>query len=222
MDTTIQDQLLNFADNVLEFLPTLAGGIILIFLGWLIGWIVKKILFRVSLLLRVDRFLKQSHYEAGLSKADVRYSFYNLIGNIGFIIIFLIFLNSALVVWNLEIVSDLLSKVIMFLPKIIIAVFIFGIGWLLSSWAQKSVYKSLHREEIPRASLISKFTKSLVLIFFSAVALIQLDISNIIIIIGFATIFVTLGVIAVILTVKGSNNIIKKIDESMRDDNQDR
>ncbi len=222
METKIQEQFLHLVDSLLAYLPNLIGGILLIFLGWLLGWIVKRLLVQFSLILRIDRFLKRSRFEAEISKADVRYSLYNIIGNIGFVIIFLIFLNNALLTWKLYILSDLLGKGILFLPKTIIAIIIFGVGWLLASWVQISVFKSLHREEIPRASLISKFVKIILVIFFSAISFIELNIAREIIIIGFTTIFVTLGIIAIVLTSAGSKNFLKKIEDSFRDKRNDK
>ncbi len=169
------------------------------------------------MILRVDRFLKRSPFEAEISKADVRYSLYNLIGNIGFVIIFLIFLDNALLAWKLNILSDLLSKGILLLPKIITASVIFGLGWVLASVLQISVFKALSREEIPRASLISKFTKSLLLIFFSAIALVELDFAREIIIVGFATIFITLGAIAIVMTAISGKDFIKRIGDSIKE-----
>jgi len=222
METKIQDQFIGFTDSVLAYLPNLIGGVILILLGWLVGWVVKKLLIQFSILLRIDRLLKQSRYEQDFSKADVRYSLYSFIGNTGFVIIFLIFLDNALLTWKLNILSDLLSKGILFLPKIIIALVIFGIGWLLASWVQISVLKTLHREEIPRASLISRFIKSIIFIFFSAVSLVELDVAREIIIIGFATIFITLGVIAIVLTAAGGKNFLKKLEDSFREEKPDK
>ncbi len=221
METKIQDQFISLADSILAFLPNLIGGILLLILGWLAGWVIKKILVQLSMVIRVDRFIKSSRYETDFSKADVRYSLYNLIGNIGFVIIFLIFLDNALLAWKLNILSDLLSKGILFLPKIIIALVIFGAGWLISSWIQISVLKSLHREEIPRASLISRFIKSILLVFFSAISLVELDVAREIIIIGFATIFITLGVIAIVITAVGSKNFLKKLEATFKDEKTD-
>ena len=212
METQIQDQFIGFADNILAYLPNLLGGIILIFVGWLMGWIIKKVLIQLSIAFRVDRYMKRSRFKSDFSKADVRYGFYSMIGNVGFVIIFLIFLNNAFLVWKLKILSDLLSKGILFLPKVIIALVIFGIGWLLASWGQTSLMKTLYREEIPRASLISRFIKSIILIFFSAVSLVELDIAREIIIIAFATVFVTMGVIAIAMAIIGGKNFIKKIE----------
>jgi hypothetical protein len=222
METKIQNQFFNLADSFLAYLPNLVGGIILILLGWLAGWIIKKILVQLSIILRIDRFLKRSRWEADFSKADVRYGLYNLIGNIGFVIIFLIFLSNALLAWKLNILSDLLSKGILFLPKLIIAVVIFGFGWLLASWVQILVMKTLYREEVPRASLISRFIKSMMLIFFSAISLVELDVAREIIIIGFATIFVTLGAIAIVITAVGGRNFLKKIEDTLKEEAEDK
>lgn len=222
METKIQDQFVSFSDSLLAYLPNLVGGIVLILLGWLLGWIVKKLLIQLCIILRIDRLLRRSRFEEDFSKADVRYSFYSVIGNVGFVIVFLIFLDNALLTWKLNILSDVLSKGILFLPKVIIALFIFGMGWLLASWIQLSVLKTLYREEVPRASLISRFIKALILIFVSAVSLVELDVAREIIIIGFSAIFVTLGVIAVVLTVAGSKNILKKIDHTFTEDKKTR
>lgn len=222
METNIQDQFVSIADSLLAYMPNLIGGIVLILLGWLSGWLIKRLLVQFSIILRVDRFLKSSRFEAELSKADVRYSLYNMIGNIGFALIFLIFLDNALLTWKLTMLSDVLSKGILFLPKVIIASAIFGIGWLLASWVQVSVLKSLLREEIPRASLISKFIKSILLIFFSAVSLVELDVAREIIIIGFATIFITLGVVTVVITSAGSKNFLKRLEDSFKKETKEK
>ena len=152
----------------------------------------------------------------------MRYSLYNFIGNIGFTIIFLIFLDNALLAWKLNVLTDLLSKGILFLPKVIIAATIFGIGWLVASWTQVSVLKSLIREDIPRASLISRFIKSILLIFFSAISLVELDLARQIVVIGFGTIFVTLGAIVIVFTAVGGQNFIKRLEESFKERKPDK
>jgi hypothetical protein len=217
METKVGDQFIGLTDNIIAYLPNLLAGIILVLIGWIAGWLVKKVLVQVSILLRVDRFLRRSRWEADFSKADVRYGFYNLIGSIGYAIIFLLFLDNALIAWKLTMLSDLLSSGILYLPKIIIAVSIFGLGWLLSFWAQKSILKSLYKEEVPRASLISKFIKIILLLFFSAIALVELDVASEIVIIGFSTIFITLGSISIVITAVGGRSFIEKFGNSIKE-----
>ena len=216
MEPKVQDQFLGLANNIIAYLPSLLAGIVMVLIGWLAGWLIKRILIQFSIIIRIDRFMRRSRWEADFAKADVRYGIYNIIGNIGFVIIFLLFLDNALIVWKLNILADLLSKGILFMPKIIIAASIFGMGWLLSFWAEKSMLKILYREDIPRASLVSKFVKIILLLFFSAIALVELDVAHEIVIIGFATIIITIGAISVVIAAVGGKSFFQKFGDSFR------
>lgn len=217
METKIQDQFSGLVNSIYAYLPNLLAGIILILLGCLAGWFIKRLLVQVSVLLRIDRFLRRSRWEADFSKADMRYGVYNFIGNIGYAVIFLLFFDNALIAWKLTMLSDLISKGMLYLPKIIIAVLVFGLGWLLAAWAEKSMLKILSKEKIPRASLISGFIKIILLIFFSAIALVELDLAREIVIIGFATIFISIGAISIVITAIGGKNFVAKIGNPFKE-----
>lgn len=217
MKESVHDQLLNLSDNFIGYLPNLLGGILLVMIGWILGWLVKRLLIQLFVLLRVDRLLLTSRWKNDFTKGDVRHQSYRFIGNFGFIFIFLLFLNNAFIIWKLTMFSDLLSKGIYYLPKIIIALFIFGIGWLMAAWAAKSIMRTMIRENIPRPSLISRFVNGIILLFFSAMALVVLDIAKEIVIIGFATTIVTLGAIVVVIVATGGKRFIKKMEKSWRE-----
>jgi hypothetical protein len=217
MHQAFQDLFHHLSEKIIGYLPDLFGGIALILIGWFLGWLIKRLIIQVMVLLRVERFLLRFRLREDFSKADIRYGLYSFIGSIGFFIIFLIFLNDALSVWRLTIFSDLLGKGILFLPKLIISFIVFGLGWLISSSATKAILKALRKEEIPRSTLIARFTKTVLLLFFSAMALAELDIAREIVIIGFATIFVTLGLLTVVAAVVGGKSILKKIGESFEE-----
>jgi hypothetical protein len=217
METHVQDQFIGLADNIIAYLPNLLAGVILVLIGWIAGWLVKRVLVQVSVLLRIDRFIRRSRWEADFAKADVRHGLYNFVGNIGYALVFLLFFDNALIAWKLTILSDLLSKGILFLPKILVAVSIFGLGWLLAFWTERSMYKTLYKEEIPRSTLIARFIKVIVLLFFSAIALVELDVAREIVIIGFATIFITLGAISIVLTAVGGKSFVEKIGNALKD-----
>jgi hypothetical protein len=138
---------------------------LLILLGWLAGWIIKRLIIQFLVIMRVGRFLKRSRWESDFSKADVRYGIFNLIGNIGFAVVFIIFVGNALLIWKLNILSGLLNRGVLLIPKVIIAFIIVVAGWLLASWVQLTVLKTLYREQVPRATLISKFIKSMLILF---------------------------------------------------------
>jgi hypothetical protein len=83
---------------------------------------------------------------------------------------------------------------------------------MIASWTSTSIQKSLTREQIPRSALIAKFTKAVSLLFFSAMALVELEIAQQIVIIGFATIFITLGLVTVVIFFVGGKEFIRKLE----------
>ncbi|HUU27972.1 MAG TPA: hypothetical protein VM123_09180 [archaeon] len=218
MGELIQNHFLGLADNIIAYLPNLFAGIILVLFGLLLGWFIKRLLVRLSIVLRLERFLVRSRWTQDFSKADVRYGVYNFIGNIGFLFIFLLFFNSALSAWKLEILSALLGRGINFLPHLIVSLFTFGVGWLIASWSEKGALKVLRREDIPRSSLISRFIKIVLLLFFSAMALVELNVAHEVVIIGFASIFITLCALTIVITAVGGKAFVDKIEVSLKKD----
>jgi len=218
MGESLQTQFWEMGKEIIGYLPNLFAGILLVVVGWFLGWFLKRIIIRVAVLLRLERFLTRIRWGEDFSKGDVRYGFYNFLGNIAFFVIFIIFLDLAFRTWKLTVLSDLLEKGIYFLPRMILAIAIFGIGWLIASWAAKSALKALRREDIPRASLIAHLIKAVLIMLFSAMALVELNVAREIVVIGFATIFITLGLLTVVAAAVGGKNFIKKIVESLEED----
>jgi hypothetical protein len=218
MDKTWQYLFNLEGEKIIGYFPDLVAGIVLVLIGWFLGWVVKRIIIQIMVVFRLERFLLRFRWGADFSKADVRFGFYRFIGNMVFLVIFLIFLINAFSVWKLTILSDLLQKGLVFLPRLIIAGIVFGIGWLISSWVSGAIQKALRKEEIPRATLIARFCKTALLLFFSAMALTELDIAREIVVIGFATIFITLGLVTIVATAVGGKTFLKKIGESLEEE----
>ena len=216
MKEIIQKHLLVLFNNFIGFLPNLISGIMLLLIGWALGWFVKRLVVQVAMILRLERYILRSRWGSEFSLADVRYGFYNFIGNIAFIIILMIFIDNALVSWQLDVLSKLLSKGILYLPRIIIALIVFGLGWFLSDWVEKSAARVLYREEIPRPNLIARFIRIVLMLFFSTIALVELDLAREIVIIGFSTIFITLGCLTVVMAAIGGKTYLNKIGNDAR------
>jgi hypothetical protein len=212
MSDKLQELFGGVGQNIINYLPNLFAGILLVAVGWLIGWFVKRIIIQLAVLLRLEKFLTGFRWGKAFAKADIRYGFYHYLGNIFFFIIFIIFFNDALNAWKLVIFSRVLEGAIFYLPRIVISLIIMLVGWMIASWTSTSIQKSLTREQIPRSALIAKFTKAVSLLFFSAMALVELEIAQQIVIIGFATIFITLGLVTVVIFFVGGKEFIRKLE----------
>jgi len=199
MNSNFENLFYGLWQKISDYLPNLLGGLILLIIGWVLSWIIKRFVIQILAILRFDRLLVKFRFSSSLSKADVRYTVYNFIGNILFLIVFLIFLNSALVAMNLLVISKVIEEGVLFIPRLIVAAIIFLVGWIISARVSKSVMHALLKESLPRATLISRFVKFVFILFFSALALTELDIAREVVMLGFAAILISLCIIAVII-----------------------
>jgi Mechanosensitive ion channel, conserved TM helix len=215
MDSPMRQLFIPSVEKIIAYLPNLFAGLILIGLGWLIAWLVKRVVFQMCLLFKLDRVLQRFNWGRALAKADIRYAVYNSIGNVAFFASFLIFLHSGLSVMNLAVLSDLLEGAVFFLPRLLVALSIFIIGWMISDWVAGAIQKALLKEDFPRATLLARFSKLVLLLFFSAMALTELNVAREIVVIGFTTIIITLGVLVVVVTAGGGKTLIKTLFKTL-------
>ena len=208
MNMNFKELINDLGQKIIAFMPNLLGGLLLLLLGWFIAWIAKRIIIQLLVILRFDRLFIRFRWKSSLTKADIRYALYNLIGNIMFFIVFLIFLNSALAAMKLTMLSKLIEQGVLFIPRLIVALGIFGIGWLIASRTANAVAHSLLRERVAGASLFAKLLKFIIVLFFSAMALVELNIAREIVLLGFGVFLLTLGV-SMVLVVAASRESLK-------------
>jgi Mechanosensitive ion channel, conserved TM helix len=211
MGSPLQDALDKVGQKFIGYLPNLIAGIVLIAIGWIAGWVVKRVLVQICVLLRMEKFMRRFHWGEEFSKADVRYAGYNFVGNVGFIIVFLLFLNAALDALQLTVISNLVEQGVRFVPKAAIAVIMFIVGWIVANWVSVSLQHNLIKEEIPRASLIARFSKVVLILTFSAMALVEMDIAREIVIIAFTAMMVTFGILAIVFSLRSGKDFVERI-----------
>jgi hypothetical protein len=220
MENKLPTLFLDLADKFVGFIPKLLAGMALLFLGLLVAWFVKRLVIQLSIALRPERFLIKFRWGKTFSKADVRHGFYNFLGNIFFFFILLAFIDLAFIAWDLKFLSDLLGEAISLFPRIVAATIILGIGWLIALSVANGLVGVLFRENIKRARAIALYAKIALVVLFSAMALVELDIANRIVIIGFTTIFITLGVIAIVFAAMHGKALFEKQHEPEGDKNE--
>ncbi|MFH1079984.1 MAG: hypothetical protein V1766_06950 [Pseudomonadota bacterium] len=198
MNEKLQPVLFDLMNRFIEYIPKLLAGLALLGVGWFLAWLMKRLIIHISVVLKLEHFLNRSRWKRALEKADVRHGFYNFVGNIFFVVIFLIFLDYTLITWGLTFFSDILGKAILLLPRLMAAFVTFGIGWLIARLAANALQKVMISENVRDASFVASYARVMLIVLFSAMSLINLDIAGEIVLIGFSTIFITLGLIAVI------------------------
>ncbi|MEN6474255.1 MAG: hypothetical protein ABFD81_09595 [Syntrophaceae bacterium] len=214
----MNDQLQFFFTDLIHkffgFLPSLVFGIVILIVGWVLAWFLKRLVIQMSVILKIEGAMTRFQWGKAFSKADVRYGLYNFIGNIVFLIIFLIFVYYALLNWGLTFLSQLLGDGILLFPRLVGSLFIFGAGWLITAGATKALLRVLLQDEVPSAALITHYAKIMLIILFAAMSLVELGIAKQIVIIGFTALYVTLGAVALIFMARYGRGFVQKFPGS--------
>jgi hypothetical protein len=212
---SLRDQFVGMFQSIVSFLPSLLAGLVLILVGWLLAWLARRLVVRIAVLLRLERFLTSFRWGDDFAKADIRYGLYNFLGGIVAAVVFLIFLENAFEAWHLRLLSEMIQKGVAIFPRMLTAAIAFGVGWLISLWTAKSVQRTLLHERVPGATLIARFVKALLVVFFSAIAMVELDIGRQIVLVGFSTFVVTTGAfIVVVAAAAGKDTILSLLGQS--------
>jgi hypothetical protein len=203
------------AQSIVDYFPSLMAGLALILIGLLAAWLIKRIIYQLCILLRLERLMQSFRWGKELSKADIRNALFNAIGNFAFVLVLLVFLNAAFAAMQLTVLSNMIEKSVGIFPPLLIALLIFGVGWVIARWAALTIRRGLGKEGVPRASLIARFSNAVILLFFSAMALVELSVAREIVIIGFSVIIVTLAVVTIIIVWAGGKELVKKALKSL-------
>ena len=210
-DYSLTDQFLGMWQGVVAFLPNLFAGIALLLVGWLLAWMAKRVVVRAAVVLKLGRFLATFRWGEDFGKADIRYGVYNFLGSIAAAVVFLIFLENAFEAWNLKIFSRMIASGIAVFPRVLSAAIAIGGGWLISIWAAKSVQRALLHEHVPGATLIARIVKAVLVVFFSAMALVELDLARQIVLVGFSAFIITVGACIIVIAAGSGKDTLKRM-----------
>lgn len=163
--------------NIVSYLPTLLSGLVVLVLGIFVAWLISKLIVRVLILSRLDRVILRLGWGRALEKGDIRHSLFNFAGTVVGLFVFLVFLENAILIWKLTVLSELLEKLVGLIPQLITAGVILLIGWGAATAVSRSVLRALFQEEFERARLVARIVRAAILVFTCAIALVELNIA---------------------------------------------
>jgi hypothetical protein len=124
-----------------------------------VGWVVKRAVIRILIWLRLDRLGGRVGWRAAFGKGDVRAALYNLLGGIAMLLVLLIFLDNALQILGLTVLSRMVDQLVFYLPNLGVAGLIVGIGIFLANVVAERTEDILEGEEFDHTRLMGKILK---------------------------------------------------------------
>jgi hypothetical protein len=193
-----------------DYLPTLAAGLLVLGLGFAVGWVSKRAVVRVLIWLRLDRLAGRVGWRSAFGKGDVRAALYDLLGTLAFVLVVLVFLDNALTIWGLAVLSRLIDSFVVALPRLALAALIVAAGIAVASAASERAEAALEEVEVGYARLLAKGLKAVLLAVVAALALWELDFARQIVLSGFVIAFGAMGVAFALSLGLGSARAIQR------------
>jgi hypothetical protein len=163
-------------NQIMVFVPTLLGALLLLLLGWLLAKAIEGLVVRILKTVTLDKLADQIQLSTVLSKGGIKYKLSELLG---VIVYWLIMLAVIMVVFNalqLTVAAELFQSVVAFLPNVIAAVFILVLGIFAAAFLSSTVRTTASNAGIAQSHLLAQFAQTVVVISATVVALQQLHI----------------------------------------------
>ncbi len=221
LEKAITDPLERFLDKVMVFLPNFLSFIVVLLIGILVAWILKKICVRVFRAMNLDRACERAGTLSVLAKGGIADPPSVLLARIIAWIILLIFAIIALRALDLPAIAQFLDRLLLYIPQVLAAAFIIAIGYLMGVFFGRAALIAAVNAGMRTAGLIGRFVKFTVFILACTMALEQLGIGKETVLVAFAIVFG--GVVlafALAFGIGGSNaakNFIEKRTEGKAD-----
>lgn len=202
--------LAGFLQRLADYLPTLAVGVFLLVVGVAAAWVVKRAVVRVLVWLRLDRLAGRVGWRAAFGKGEVRAALYDLLGGVAMGLVILAFLDNALQILGLTVLSQMVDRLVIYLPNLGLVALIVGSGVFLANLAAARAEEMLEDEGVTWARLAAQLVKAMLLSFVGALALWQLQFAREIILAGFLITFGAIGLAFAMAVGLGSARAIQR------------
>jgi len=179
--------------QVSQFLMTVLLVLIILLIGWIISGVIKSLVTKALKTIKLDGLAERIELDTLLAKGGMTYTVSELIGVIfywiGILVTFVVAMNAI----GLPVAAELLNKVILYVPNIIVAIFILILGMFMSTVLKNIVQTAAANTGVSQSSLLARIVETVVIVFVVMIALDQLGINTKVIEDNLKIIIATLG-----------------------------
>jgi hypothetical protein len=208
-----------------HFLPRLIVMLILALVGWVIAYLVKIVLRSILRLVKFDRLSENAGAAQLLTKAalpsatEVLSRFFFWVAWLGFILMGV----SVLGILGLQ---EQIERFFLFLPHLIIALFIMFFGLLAASFFSRAVLLAAVNANLPSPRVLSLAVRSIIIVFVLSVAFEELGLAEQTMLVAFGLAFGALMLGLAIAFGMGGRDLArrfleKKIVRDKKQENED-
>ena len=165
LSTDVSVAVLNSLVAFINFIPSLIGGLIVFVIGLVIAAVVYRVIITALRTAQIKKYLARY----GITKVegrDVEWS--QILAELARWSIIIIFLNPTLEAWRLGAVNNVLNRVILYIPNVIVAVILALVGLVFAKLGYRVTYsasRSLGKDLAHTVALVAQWSLTVFVAF---------------------------------------------------------
>ena len=175
--TALLDASSNLLTSIALFIPNLLGALILFFVGIVISGWIKSLTVRLLSGLNLSKLFQGTTFNKFLEQADLTTKIEQVVGELLRLLVILIFFIASINLLGLTTVTEVLNRILNYLPHVFAATLIIAIGTIIAGLVEKVVKGSLGTVDVKTSRLLAKISSYIVMVFTILAAMSQLGIA---------------------------------------------
>lgn len=167
-----------FLMQLSEFLPKLLGVVVILVVGWLVAKLLAVIVVRGLKLVNFNVITERAGLDGFLRQGGVRKSTIDILGILVYWLVILVTLLAAFNTLGLTVVSDLFSKITLFIPHVIVAVLILAIGLYFARFVADTVTAYAKNVGMEDGVFVGRAAYYAIMVFVVLIALDQVQVGG--------------------------------------------
>src|SRR3970282_1536915 len=145
-----------FVTKIAVFLPQLLFAIAIIFVGWVVCNIIKRIVVRILRVCQFDMLADRAGIRQALERGGIKQTASELVGLLAFWFLFLIAIVATLETLNLSGATDTLHTIYLYIPKIVAALVTLILGLYFANFLDNVTRTSCANAGLEQAASIGR------------------------------------------------------------------
>ena len=193
LNVVVVDPVKAMSVKIWSYIPAIAGAIVILVVGWLIAKVIEALIARILKAVKLDAASEKAGIANVLAQGDIKMTLSELVGAIVYWLIMLIVIATTLDALNLKIASELLTRLVGYVPNILGAVFILILGAFLANFVGAIIRTAGANAGIKNSKMLSQVAQIILVIFAVIIAIEQLQIATTLIILSVNIVLVSIG-----------------------------
>ncbi len=190
---TIQEPLRVMWTNAVGFVPNLLAALVILLVGWIVARVVRYLVQRALKVVQLDKVSEKVGINDALKQANLFTLPSQMVAKLFYWIVIVLALVMAVNAVKLTVATELLSRLLLYLPNVIAAVFVLVLGFFFGNLVRGLVQTALGGTETVDPEVAGKAAQLAIILFAAAASLEQLRIATTLITNAFTVTFAAIA-----------------------------